>query len=75
MTLQGNLDPAACLCPWPITAGRVRDVLRRAGGQPGHIFNLGHGVLPQTDPEVLRRLVDYVQEQTASTSAAAEAIG
>ena len=50
--MQGNLDPAALLGPWERVEASARDVLDRAGGRPGHIFNLGHGVLPQTDPEV-----------------------
>ena len=62
--LQGNLDPVACLAPWPVLAEQARSVLRRAGPQ-GHIFNLGHGVLPQTDPDQLARLVDLVHGETA----------
>jgi uroporphyrinogen decarboxylase len=58
--VQGNLDPAVLLGPWPEVERQVRDVLRSAGGRPGHVFNLGHGVLPQTDPDHLRRLVDLV---------------
>jgi uroporphyrinogen decarboxylase len=64
--VQGNLDPALLLGPWGrIEAGAV-DVLARAAGRPGHVFNLGHGVLPDTDPAVLRRLVELVHERTAS---------
>ncbi len=59
VALQGNLDPAACLAPWEVLEVRAREVLRRGGGT-GHIFNLGHGVLPDTDPAVLTRLVDLV---------------
>ncbi|MEA2621644.1 MAG: uroporphyrinogen decarboxylase [Chloroflexota bacterium] len=62
--IQGNLDPVALLAPWPAAAGEARAVLADAGGRPGHIFNLGHGVLPETDPESLRRLVDLVHEAT-----------
>jgi uroporphyrinogen decarboxylase len=62
--IQGNLDPGVCLAPFEVVAARARDVLRRAGGRPGHVFNLGHGVLPDTDPETLRRLVELVREQT-----------
>jgi uroporphyrinogen decarboxylase len=58
--LQGNLDPAVCLAPWPAVEAAALDVLRRNGGHPGHVFNLGHGVLPQTDPAVLERLVVLV---------------
>jgi uroporphyrinogen decarboxylase len=63
--VQGNLDPAVLLAPWPQVEEAARDVLRRAGGRPGHIFNLGHGVLPQTKPDVLTRLTALVQEETA----------
>jgi uroporphyrinogen decarboxylase len=58
--VQGNLDPALCLAPWDVVSVEAAKVLARAGGRPGHIFNLGHGVLPETDPDVLRRLVDFV---------------
>ena len=60
--LQGNLDPAVLGAPWPVVADQVRDVLRRNGGDPGHVFNLGHGVLPDTDPDVLARVVELVHE-------------
>jgi uroporphyrinogen decarboxylase len=62
--VQGNLDPHVLLAPWPTVAERARDVLRRAGGRPGHVFNLGHGVLPDTPVDTLRRLVDLVHEET-----------
>ncbi|HEU5033646.1 MAG TPA: uroporphyrinogen decarboxylase [Mycobacteriales bacterium] len=58
--LQGNLDPAAVFAPWPVVADRARDVLRRGKAAAGHVFNLGHGVLPDTDPAVLERLVELV---------------
>lgn len=58
--LQGNLDPAVCLAPWPAVEAAALDVLRRNGGHPGHVFNLGHGVLPSTDPDTLARLVELV---------------
>lgn len=61
VALQGNLDPAACLAPWPVVRERTADVLRRGGGT-GHIFNLGHGVLPNTDPDILTRVVELVHE-------------
>ncbi len=64
--MQGNLDPAALLGPVPGLEAKVRDVLRRAGGRAGHIFNLGHGVLQQTDPERLRAVVDMVHEWSAA---------
>jgi uroporphyrinogen decarboxylase len=61
--IQGNLDPASCLAPWDVVAPQARRVLAEAGSQPGHVFNLGHGVLPETDPDVLRRIVDLVHEE------------
>jgi len=64
--VQGNLDPAVCLAPWPVVAERTRDVLRRNAGRPGHIFNLGHGVLPELDPGVLAQVVDLVHEEGRS---------
>ena len=64
--VQGNLDPAVCLAPWPVVAERARDVLRRNAGRPGHIFNLGHGVLPELDPGVLAEVVDLVHEEGRS---------
>jgi len=60
VTLQGNLDPAVCLAEWSVVEPRAVDVLRRGGGGSRHIFNLGHGVLPETDPAVLGRLVELV---------------
>jgi uroporphyrinogen decarboxylase len=62
--VQGNLDPALLLGPWERVEAGARDVLARADGRPGHIFNLGHGVLPGTDPDALRRLVELVHEAT-----------
>jgi uroporphyrinogen decarboxylase len=62
--VQGNLDPAALLGPWERIEDAALDVLARAGGRPGHIFNLGHGVLPQTDPDVLTQLAGLVQEHS-----------
>lgn len=58
--IQGNLDPVRLLAPWERTAEGARNVLNRAAGRPGHIFNLGHGVLPETNPDVLTRLVELV---------------
>jgi len=71
--VQGNLDPAVLLGPWERVEQKARDVLERAGGRPGHIFNLGHGVLPGTDPDVLRRLRELVQ--TLSATADPSAVG
>jgi uroporphyrinogen decarboxylase len=60
VALQGNLDPSLLLAPWPAVAEGARDVLRQAAGRRGHIFNLGHGILPQTNPEVLAEVVRLV---------------
>ena len=61
--VQGNLDPAVCLAPWPVVETEARRVLDEAGTEPGYIFNLGHGVLPDTDPDTLTRLVELVHAQ------------
>jgi len=68
--VQGNLDPALLLAPWARLEEGALDVLRRAGGRPGHVFNLGHGVLPETNPADLRRLVELVHERTEAGVAA-----
>jgi uroporphyrinogen decarboxylase len=60
VAVQGNLDPAACLAPWDVVAREAGAVLDANAGRPGHVFNLGWGVLPETDPDILRRLVDFV---------------
>jgi len=65
--IQGNLDPAALLAPWRELQPRIDDILDRAKGRAGHIFNLGHGVLPDTPVDNVRRLVDYVHERSAAT--------
>jgi len=59
VALQGNLDPTTCLAPWAVVEEQTRDVVVRGGGT-GHVFNLGHGVLPETDPDVLARIVELV---------------
>jgi uroporphyrinogen decarboxylase len=61
--LQGNLDPALVGAPWEVVEAAVRDILRRNAGHPGHVFNLGHGVLPETDPTVLERVVELVHAE------------
>ena len=63
--VQGNLDPALLLGPWERIEAATLRILEAVGGRPGHVFNLGHGVLPDTDPAMLRRLVDFVHERTA----------
>ena len=60
--VQGNLDPAVLLAPWERIEAETRVIHERAGGRPGHVFNLGHGVPPDTDPAVLRRLTEFVEE-------------
>jgi len=67
--VQGNLDPAVLLGPWARVEASVDSVLRAAAGQAGHIFNLGHGVLPDTDPAVLGRVRELVHERTAAVAA------
>ncbi len=64
--VQGNLEPALLLGPFERVERGALAVLKAAGGRAGHIFNLGHGVLPATDPADLRRLVELVHERTAS---------
>ncbi|MCW2903439.1 MAG: uroporphyrinogen decarboxylase [Streptosporangiaceae bacterium] len=63
--LQGNLDPAVLFAPWEVIEERTRDVLARGRTAEGHVFNLGHGVLPSTDPDKLARLADFVHEASA----------
>jgi uroporphyrinogen decarboxylase len=63
LALQGNLDPAVVLAPWPAVEAKVREVLDENGGNPAFVFNLGHGVLPETDPEVLERVVALVHAE------------
>ncbi|HVW90392.1 MAG TPA: uroporphyrinogen decarboxylase [Gaiellaceae bacterium] len=60
--VQGNLDPAVLLGPWERVERSARAILARAGGRPGHVFNLGHGVLPGTDASVVTRLAELVRE-------------
>jgi uroporphyrinogen decarboxylase len=64
VAVQGNLDPATLLGPFNLVEARTRDILERVGGRSGHIFNLGHGVLPTTPPERVRKLVQFVHEST-----------
>jgi uroporphyrinogen decarboxylase len=64
--VQGNLDPAALLAPWPELRARIDDVLERAAGRPGHVFNVGHGLGPATPTENVRRLVEHVRERTST---------
>jgi uroporphyrinogen decarboxylase len=66
--LQGNLDPTICLAPWDVVEAETRIVLEQGGGT-GHVFNLGHGVLPDTDPDVLARLVELVHRVSSAPDA------
>ncbi len=73
--IQGNLDAARLLAGWPATEAGASAVLDEAGGRPGHVFNLGHGVLPDTDPALLRRLVEFVHERSGAQRAMTTAAG
>ena len=66
--IQGNLDSSLVLAPWPAVETGARDVLRRAAGRPGHIFNLGHGILPETPADTLTRLVTFVHAESSRAS-------
>jgi uroporphyrinogen decarboxylase len=66
--VQGNLDPVLLFAGWKELKTRAEDILRRAGGRPGHIFNLGHGILPETPVENVRDLARLVQEYPGPAS-------
>jgi uroporphyrinogen decarboxylase len=70
--VQGNLDPAVCLAPWEVVEHRV-DAVLDAGAGTGHVFNLGHGVMPETSPDILCRIVEHVHERGASRAPVAPA--
>jgi uroporphyrinogen decarboxylase len=63
--VQGNLDPALLFAPWDALEAKVREIVEQGRQAPGHIFNLGHGVLPETDPDVLTRVTELVHEISA----------
>jgi uroporphyrinogen decarboxylase len=63
--IQGNLDPVRPIAGWEAARSGTREVLAAAGGRAGHVFNLGHGVMPETDPDLLKRLVDLVHIETS----------
>ncbi|HEV2697112.1 MAG TPA: uroporphyrinogen decarboxylase family protein, partial [Terriglobales bacterium] len=68
VAVQGNLDPVLLFADWKqVKAGAAR-ILNQAGGKPGHIFNLGHGILPETPVENVKALAEYVQEQTTKAA-------
>jgi uroporphyrinogen decarboxylase len=64
--IQGNLDPAALFAPWEALQTRTQHILDKAGSRPGHIFNLGHGILPETPVDNVKRLVDFVHQYTSA---------
>jgi uroporphyrinogen decarboxylase len=64
VALQGNLDPAVLFAPWPVVAAEANRVVEQGRAAPGHIFNLGHGVIPETDPDVLTRVVALVHGES-----------
>jgi len=64
VAVQGNLDPLLLDAPRPLLMRRIDDVLARASGASGHIFNLGHGILPETSPDAAKFVVEYVHERT-----------
>ena len=63
--LQGNLDPSLLLAPWPMIEEKVKTILDEGLEQPGYIFNLGHGVFPEVEPDTLKRLTAFVHEYSA----------
>ena len=65
VAVQGNLDPAVLFAPWPAVAAQVRRIVADGRSAPGHVFNLGHGVLPETDPDMLTKVVALVHEVTS----------
>jgi len=70
--IQGNLDPVALFAPLPEIERRVEDILQRAGNRPGHIFNLGHGILPETPVEHVQAVADLVHARSARKKESAE---
>ncbi len=68
--VQGNLDPVLLFADWKELKSRAKDILQRAGGRPGHIFNLGHGILPETPVENVKALAEFVQEHSAKMAPA-----
>jgi len=66
--VQGNLDPVLLFSDWPLLKSRAEEILRCAGGRPGHIFNLGHGILPETPVENVKALAKFVQEHSPRTT-------
>ena len=69
--VQGNLDPVLLFADWKEIRVRAEDILKRAAGRPGHIFNLGHGILPETPVENVKNLAKFVQEHSSHIASAA----
>jgi uroporphyrinogen decarboxylase len=69
--VQGNLDPVLLFADWKEVKSRAEEILRKADGRPGHIFNLGHGILPETPVENVKNLAQFVQDYSPSGSRAA----
>jgi uroporphyrinogen decarboxylase len=67
--VQGNLDPVLLFAEWKELKQRAEEILRRAAGRPGHIFNLGHGILPETPVDNVKNLARFVQEYSLPASA------
>jgi len=67
--VQGNLDPVLLFADWKEIKSRAQGILWRAGGRPGHIFNLGHGILPETPVENVKALCDFIRERSAEFKA------
>jgi uroporphyrinogen decarboxylase len=70
VAVQGNLDPVVLFADWKEIKSRAKDILLRANGRPGHIFNLGHGILPETPVENVKALAEFVREHSAKLAAA-----
>ena len=70
--VQGNLDPVSLFADWKEIRPRAEEILRRAAGRPGHIFNLGHGILPETPLENVKALASFVQEYSTDRGAATQ---
>ena len=64
-TVQGNLDPAILLAPWPVIEERVKAILDQGMLTPNYIFNLGHGVFPDVNPDTLKRLTSFIHEYSS----------
>jgi uroporphyrinogen decarboxylase len=67
--VQGNLDPVLLFADWKELKSRAKDILQQAAGRAGHIFNLGHGILPETPVENVKALCDFVREHSGDYKA------